>query len=218
MVTDMKTEKKIGVLADLGVLLSGISFIGKEEAMKALNEVTENGVPVYENIHTVASLAPQEAKTPEGDQAVEFYEGEVIIYSVSTGDPNLVFAGMVSEILVMNVAAQTSRGMQLKSMGGGDKPQQWMLLVKRLGCPKIYDLVDQFGVGSRLVFVMDALRGHSHEVPDHGLTFDDVIEALSNGCLDVDRILLQFAGRATQHERSVLEALQEKSESDKPLH
>jgi len=218
MVIDMKSKKKIGVLAELGVILPGISFIGKSAARQALEEVTENGVQVYEDVHTVTSLAPREAKTPEGNKAVEFYEGEVIIYSISTGDPNLVFAGMVSEILVMNVAEKTSRGQQLKAMGGGDSPQQWMLLVKRLGCPKIYDLVDQFAVGSRLIFVMDALRGNSHEVPDHGLTFDDVIVALSNGCLDIDRILLQFTGRAMQHERSVLEALQEKSESDKPLH
>ena len=62
------------------------------------------------------------------------------------------------------------------------------------------------------------MHGSSHEVPDHGLSFDDVIVALSNGCLDVDRILLQFSGRAMKHERSVLEAIQEKSESDKPLH
>ena len=192
----MKSEKKIGVLVDFGVLLSGISFVGKKEARKALNEVTENGVPVYQNIRTVASLTPQEAKTPDDSQAVEFYEGEVIIYSISTGEPDLVFGGMVSEILVMDVDEQTSRGRQLKAMGGGAKPQQWMLLVKRMGCPKIYDLVDQFGVGSRLIFVMDALHGHSHEVPDHGLTFDDVIVALSNGCLDIDRILLQFSGRA----------------------
>jgi hypothetical protein len=214
----MKSEKKIGVLVDFGVLLSGISFVSKKEARKALNQVTENGVPVYQNIQTVATLIPQEAKTPEDSQEVEFYEGEVIIYSISTGDPDLVFAGMVSEILVMDVAEGTSRGQQLKAMGGGSPPKQWMLLVKRMGCPKIYDLVDQFGVGSRLIFVMDALRGNSHEVPDHGLTFDDVIVALSNGCLDIDRILLQFSGRAMKHERNVLEALQEKSESDKPLH
>lgn len=218
MVTDMKIEKKIGTLEDFGVLLSGISFVGPKEARKALDEVTENGIHVYENIRTVASLAPREAKTPEGNKAVEFYEGEVIIYSISTGNPDLVFVGMISEILVMDVAEKTSRGQQLKAMAGGASPQQWMLLVKRLGCPQIYDLVDQFGVGSRLIFVMDALHGNSHEVPDHGLTFDDIIVALSNGCLDVDRILLQFTGRAMQHERSVLEAIQEKSESDKPLH
>lgn len=200
---------------DMDKGLPGITFNSKAEAIKAITQVKDNGVLVY--------LKPARNKKKslgKGASSInpEIYQGEVVVYSLQEEKDFLVYSGMIVEILDVGVSRGTYRGEQLAKLGISS---QWLIIVKRLGIPGIYDIVDEYGVASQLRFVMDALNGEVHEVKglSSDITFEEIVEALSGGCIRADLVIKQIIKKAMDHgsEVSTLEELWNSlDDSEKP--
>jgi len=206
---------KIADQTDMDKGLPGITFNSKAEAIKAITQVKDNGVLVY-----LKPSRNQRKTLGKGAPSInpEIYQGEVVVYSLQQGKNFLVYSGMIVEILDVGVSRGTSRGEQLAKLGISS---QWLIIVKRLGIPGIYDIVDEFGVASQLRFVMDALNGEVHEVKGlaSDITFEEIVEALSGGCIQADLVIKQIIKKAMDHgsEVNTLEELWNSlDDSEKP--
>ena len=179
---------KIATKDDLHKSLQGITHDSRELAIAAITEVTDKGIPVYTNIR-------QHKNYQIGDVnhgGPRLYAGEVVVYSLNSLEGELIFSGMIEEIIKVDVSRGTDRGEQLNKIGAHD---QWLLLVRRLGVPDCYDIVDQYGVGAQIKFIMDAMTGEAHEMRGSMLPFEDLVQVLSNGCLNADEIVKEIVGR-----------------------
>lgn len=188
---------KIADKIDLTKGVPGITFHSKAEALKAIEQVKDNGVQVY--------IQPK--RTPkkvlgkgEGRPKPEIYQGEVVLYSLEENKDFLVFSGMIVEIIEAGVSRGTTRGEQLAKLG---VTSQWLILVKRLGVPGVYDIIDEYGVASQLRFVLDALNGEIHEVKGLDLAFEEIVEALSGGCVRADLVIRQIIRKAMDYSSEV---------------
>ncbi len=190
---------KIADKTDMKKGLPGITFNSKAEALKAIVQVKDNGVSVY-----VDPSRKRKKTLGKGAGTVnpQIYQGEVVVYSLQEEKKFVIYSGMVVEILEVNVSRGTSRGEQLAKMG---ITSQWLAIVKRLGIPGIYDIIDEFGVASQLRYVMDALNGEVHEVQGLGLeiSFEEIVEALSGGCIQANLVIQQIIKKAMDYSSEV---------------
>jgi hypothetical protein len=193
---------KIADKNDLHKGLHGITHESRSGAIKAIKEVTDKGITVYTGIkkHKNYQIGDPKLGGPR------LYSGEVVVYGINTTEGELVFSGMIEDIIKTKVSRGTDRGEQLNKLGVQD---QWLLIVKRLGIPDLYDIVDQYGVGAQIKFIMDALTGEAHEIRGSLLPFEDLVESLSNGCLDADQIVKEIVGRVLVYNKDLTKALEE---------
>jgi len=202
---------KIADKDDLNKGLAGITHESRRAALKTIKEVRDNGVLVYTKIKKLKGF--QLGRDPK--KGPTLYIGEVVIYSVHT-TPELIFSGMIVDIVEVKVSRGTTRGEQLHEL---KVETQWLLIVKRLGVPDFYDIIDQFGIGSQIRFIMDALSGEAHEIRGSSLPFEQLVEVLSGGCIDANQIVKEIIGRVLIYNRNLTEAVEElKDEAPKWLH
>jgi len=199
---------KIATKDDLHRTLEGITHEGCESAVEAIREVKDKGIPVYTNIRQHKSY--QIGDVNHGGPRL--YAGEVLVYSLNTLEGEIIFSGMIEEIIQVDVSRGTDRGEQLNKIGNHS---QWLIIVKRLGIPKLYDIVDQYGVGAQIKFIMDALSGEAHEMRGSMLPFEDLVQVLSGGCLEADEIVKEIVGKVINYNKDLTQAL-EKSDDYPP--
>jgi hypothetical protein len=173
--------------------IPGITFSTKNAALQAVSGVKDNGINVY------TDLQRKEEKTlgaGVGTVNPEIYQGEVVLYSLKAGNTFMIFSGVILEILEVKVSRGTTRGEQLAKLG---VTSQWLIVCRRLGVPHVFDIVDEYGVVSQLRFVMDAMNGEIHEVQGLEVAFEDLVSALSNGCIHADIIISQIIRQAVEY-------------------
>jgi len=200
----MKLTKK----DDLFLALRGITYRSIEEAESGISEVKDNGITVYTNLKEIA-IQPASINEP----SPKLYEGEIILYSIETPGGETAYAGMISKVLSVEVSEGTTRGAKLRERG---KTKQWLLIVKRFGVPKLHDVIDQYTVGSRLLFIMESIAQSSHEMKGGDISFEKIVDLLSSGCVKADTIMENVAGKAIGYSRDVETALDELTDPDNP--
>ena len=192
---------KIADKDDLNKGLQGITHESRRSAMKAIKEVKDNGILVYTDVQRYKNYQIGDAS----HGGPRLYSGEVIVYGINSTEGELVFSGMIVDIITANVSRGTDRGEQLNKLGVHD---QWLIIVKRLGVPDFYDIVDQYGVGAQIKFIMDALMGEAHEIRGSMLPFEDLVESLSTGCLNADEIVKEIVGKVLVYNKDLTQALE----------
>lgn len=199
---------KFAKKGDLYVALEGITYESVAAALKGVSEVKDNGINVYTNITIEPVLGASYGENPPS-----LYEGEVILYSIDTPGEPTAYAGIIHHVLLTDVSEGTTRGAELRKRG---KNKQWLLVVKRFGIPKLYDIIDQYTVGSRLLFIMESIHEASHEMKGSKITFEEIVGLLSSGCVKADVVLEGVAGKVLGYSKDINDALDELKDPDNP--